>query len=93
MIARETGLKANAQSLSKWLSDETGRWIGACGIVTILGWWVDDSTQYPVRALNPEHIQVDIIRSADSPLTAKPVNQMTTAYGVMPFICSPMERA
>jgi hypothetical protein len=48
--------KANAQALSKWFSGETGERIFVRGIVTIPGWWVDDSTQHPVWILNPKRI-------------------------------------
>lgn len=68
--------KANAQSLSKWLSGETGDKIFVRGIVTIPGWWVDDSTQYPVWVLNPKRIQVFVTRSAESPLPLRLVNQI-----------------
>jgi hypothetical protein len=68
--------KANAQSLSKWLSGETGERIFVRGIVTIPGWWVDDSTQYPMWVLNPKRIQVFVTRPAESPLPSKLVNQI-----------------
>ena len=68
--------KANAQSLSKLLSGETGEKIFAHGIVTIPGWWVDDSTQHPVWVLNPKRIHAFVTRPADSPLSSKLVNQI-----------------
>jgi hypothetical protein len=68
--------KANAQSLSKWLSGETGEKVFARGIVTIPGWWVDDSTEHPVWVLNPKRIQVFVSRPTESPLPSKLVNQI-----------------
>ncbi len=68
--------KANAQALSQWLSGETGERIAVRGIVTIPGWWVDDSTQHPVWVLNPKRIRVFITRPAESALPQKRVNQL-----------------
>jgi len=45
-------------------------------IVTIPGWWVDDSTRHPVWVLNPKRIQVAVTRPVDSPLSSKLVNQI-----------------
>jgi hypothetical protein len=79
-IGRETmpvaQAKANAQSHSKWLSGETGEKIFVRGIVTIPGWWVDDSTQHSVWVLNPKRIQVFVTRPPDSPLPSKLVNEI-----------------
>lgn len=47
----------NARSLAQWLSSATGESVRAQGIVTIPGWWIDDSTQHPVWVLNPKRIK------------------------------------
>lgn len=47
----------NARSLAHWLSSATGESVRAQGIVTIPGWWIDDSTQHPVWVLNPKRIK------------------------------------
>lgn len=47
----------NVRSLSHWLSSATGEPIRTQGIVTIPGWWIDDSTQHSVWVLNPKRIK------------------------------------
>jgi hypothetical protein len=68
-------LRRNQESLSKWLSAATADRIQARGILTIPGWWVEQTARADVQCLNPGQIRAAVLAPSDSVMTPQQIQR------------------
>jgi hypothetical protein len=70
-------LRRNQQSLSKWLSAATADRIDARGILTIPGWWVEQTARADVQCLNPGQIRAAVLATSKSVMTPQQIQRVS----------------